>query len=99
MRVPSGDSPFARAIQHGDVTHQMAIGSSIVGQLAHDYGVTVDSVRAPAFPVRGLGLSTFVRRGAVVILRKAAFALIARAFMGGGRPVLTPDMVFVLVKP
>lgn len=99
VRVPSGDSPFSRAIQHGDSTHRMIIGSSMVGPLANDAGFTVDCVREPTFPLLGLGLRVFLRRAMVVALRKSAFALITRAFMGGGQPVLTPNMVFVLVKP
>lgn len=99
VRVPSGDSPFSRAIQHGDYTHRMIIGSSMVRQLANDTGFTVDSVRESALPLRRLGFRVFLRRAMVVVLRTSAFAVITRVFMGGGQPVLTPTMVFVLVKP
>lgn len=99
VRVPSGDSPFSRAIQHGDTTHRIAIGSSMARQLGGDAGFVVDGVREPAFPLRGLGLRVFLRRMLVSLVRTAAFAVISRALMGGGRPVLTPNMVFVFVKP
>jgi cyclopropane fatty-acyl-phospholipid synthase-like methyltransferase len=41
FRVPSGDSPFSRALQHGDITHKITIGSSLTKQLAveHDYKI------------------------------------------------------------
>ncbi len=99
VRVPSGDSPFSGAIQHGDSTHRMTIGSSMIGQLARRANLTLESAREPAFPLRGLGARVFVRRAVVAGLRRSAFAVMTRAFMGGGRPVLTPDMVCVLVKP
>ena len=97
-RVPSGDSPFSRAIQHGDATHRATLGSSMIRQLASEAGLTVQSVREPAFPLRGLGAKTFMRRAAVRCIQRIAFPFFTRAFMGGGAPVLTPDLVFVLVK-
>lgn len=99
VRVPSGDSPFSRAIQHGDATHRTTMGSSMVHQVARDAGFNVESVREPAFPLWGLGLTVFLRRASIAALRSIGFAAITRIFMGGGRPVLTPNMVFVLVKP
>lgn len=99
VRVPSGDSPFSGAIQHGDCTHRITIGSSMIGQLACEAGFQVHAARPPAFPLWGLGFRTFVRRAIVAGVQAMAFAIIRRAFMGGGRPVLTPDMVCVLVKP
>lgn len=98
-RVPSGDSPFSRSIQHGDVTHRSCLGSSAIRQLAEAAGFQVASIREPAFPLAGLGVRTFVRRAVVTVVRRLAFPIISRVFMGGGSPVLTPNMVFVLVKP
>jgi SAM-dependent methyltransferase len=97
-RVPSGDSPFSGAIQHGDATHCLVIGSSMVHQLANETGFTVHCTREPAFPLYGLGAKAFLRRALVRCVRFITFPLLAHAFMGGGRPVLTPNMVFVLVK-
>lgn len=97
-RVPSGDSPFSRAIQNGDVTHRLTIGSSMVRQLAVETGFDVFCIREPVFPLRGAGARTFMRRAVVRCVQKATFPILVRAFMGGGQPVLTPNMVFVLVK-
>jgi SAM-dependent methyltransferase len=97
-RVPSGDSPFSGAIQHGDATHRLIIGSSMVQQFAGETGFGVHSVREPVFPLQGLGARTFLRRAAVRGIQRLTFPFLTRAFMGGGQPVLTPDMVFVLVK-
>lgn len=97
-RVPSGDSPFSRAIQHGDMTHHTTIGSSMVQQLAATAGLAVDCVREPAFPLWKLGIWVFLRRMLVAWVRAAIFGILRPALMGGGRPVLTPNMVFVLVK-
>lgn len=98
-RMPSGDSPFSRSIQHGDLTHRTTLGSSAVGQLAVETGFELLAVREPAFPLHGNGLLSGCRRTAVHLARRLTFPVIATLFMGGGSPVLTPNMVFVLRKP
>lgn len=98
-RVPSGDSPFARAIQYGDVTHKMVFGSSSVRQIAMASGLEVLQIREPAFPVLGLGLRTALRRGLVRLARSMLFPMLRTVFVGDSRAVLTPNMVFVLRKP
>ena len=99
VRVPSGDSPFARAIQHGDMTHRLILGSSAVRQLAAEAGFAVESIREPAFPLRGAGVLSFLKRLGVSAARAIAYPVIANVFMGGGAPVLTPNLLFVLQKP
>lgn len=98
-RVPSGDSPFARYVQHGDLTHLSTLGSSAVRQLATATRFNVEQLRAPVFPLRGGGPGAFLRRGLVVVGRALAYPIIARLFMGGGSPVLSPNMLFVLERP
>jgi 2-polyprenyl-3-methyl-5-hydroxy-6-metoxy-1,4-benzoquinol methylase len=97
-RVPSGDSPFARAIQHGDMTHRTVLGSSAVRQLADEVDLKVLQVREPTFLFRGLSATVRFRRIAIELTRRLTFALVTRAFMGGGTPVLTPNIIFVLKK-
>lgn len=98
-RVPSGDSPFSRAIQHGDLTHRQVLGSSAIRQLAEANGFKVIQIREPAFPVRGLGLSSAIRRLMVKSVRALVYPLIRQVFMGGGQQVLSPNIVFVLESP
>src|SRR5437868_1556086 len=81
-RVPSGDSPFSRAIQNGDATHSLAIGSSMVTQFANEAGLVVNSLREPAMHLLGLGAKTFLRRAAVQSVRRVMFPIFTRAFMG-----------------
>ncbi|MCC6739660.1 MAG: class I SAM-dependent methyltransferase [Planctomycetia bacterium] len=95
-RVPSGDSPFSNAIQHGDLTHRSVLGSSAIHQLAVAAGFVDVETREPALPLRGAGCLGAVRRLLVRAGRRIAFPLIARVFMGGGHPILSPNMVFVL---
>jgi SAM-dependent methyltransferase len=95
-RCPSGDSPFSRAIQNGDLTHRIVLGSSAVRQLAQEASLEVVDIREPAFPLRGLGLATMSRRVMVLLARRLVYPIVTRAFMGGGRPVLTPNLVLVL---
>lgn len=97
-RVPSGDSPFSRAIQNGDVTHRTSLGSSAVRQLAGEIDLEVKAIREPAFPVRGAGLLSSLRRLGVLAARRLAYPFIAQLFMGGGTPVLSPNLIFVLEK-
>ena len=95
-RVPSGDSPFGRAAQHGDLTHRLVLGSSAVSQIAMNTGWEVEAVRSPAFPIGGLGVVAGARRLLVSAVRYVCHLFITLALMGGGSPVLTPNMVFVL---
>ena len=97
-RMPSGDSPFSRGIQHGDLTHCTVLGSSAVRQLAPRVGLSVEQVRAPFQAWQGDGALRTLKRAAVAGLRALAYPVIAEVFMGGGRPVLTPNMLIVLRK-
>jgi len=99
FRVPSGDSPFSRSIQYGDLTHRLVLGSSALQQLAASTGFEVISVRSPAFPLWGLGVIKFVRRSIVSILRHIIYPIISNILMNGGKPVLTPNMVCAFRKP
>lgn len=98
-RVPSGDSPFARAIQYGDVTHKTVLGSSAVRQIATHCGLEVVQVREPAFPIRGQGLGSCLRRALVKSVRAMAFPVLRSLFLANDQAVLTPNMVFVLRRP
>lgn len=98
-RVPSGDSPFGRAVQHGDWTHRLTFGSSAVHQLADETGFLLTQVRKPAFPLVGMGAVPFLRRLLVSTVRRLAYPVLRWGFMGAGDAVLSPDMVFVLLKP
>lgn len=97
-RVPSGDSPFARAIQNGDITHRSHIGSSAVYQIANKCDFQVVQVREPAYPLRGLGLKSTFKRGLVMSVRAVVFPIIKLAIMGNSQAVLTPNLVFVLKR-
>lgn len=97
-RFPSGDSPFSRSIQHGDLTHRSVIGSGIVRQLAAVTGFDVDQVRAPAFPMTGLGLRTFCRRAVVALARSVISRIVNLAFHDNQSRVLSPNMLVVLRK-
>lgn len=97
-RVPSGDSPFSRAIQYGDLTHQSVFGSKLIRQIAMAAGFEIEAIRPPVFPLLGLGLRVFLRRSLVALGRQVTYPIIKNIFMGGDDAVLTPDTVFVLVK-
>lgn len=95
-RVPSGDSPFARAIQHGDLTHVSTLGSSVIRQLASQLGFEVVQIREPVHPLLGAGPAAFLKRMLIRLVRPFAFQFIRIVLMGNRDAVLTPNMVFVL---
>ena len=99
VRIPSGDSPFAREIQHGDLTHRVILGSSAVRQLAAEAGFEIESIREPAYPLRGAGVLSFLKRSLVSAARAISYRSITSVFMGGGVPALQPNILFVLSKP
>jgi SAM-dependent methyltransferase len=98
-RVPSGDSPFSRAIQNGDLTHKTTLGSSSIRQLVESLPFEVMQIRGPAFPIRGLGFRKALKRGLVKVLRQLIYPFIKLILMGGMPSILEPNIVFVLKKP
>lgn len=97
-RLPSGDSPFARSIQHGDLTHVCTLGSSAIRQLASQLGFDVLQVREPAYPLRGSGVAAFVKRALIRVVRPIVFRFIRTVLMGNRDAVLTPNLVFVFAR-
>ena len=98
-RIPSGDSPFARSIQYADITHRSITGSGIVHQLAQQAGLNVVEIRAPAFPIFGLGAKRAVRRMGVAVLRAVVTYIVNVAFHDNQRRVVAPNMVIILQLP
>jgi len=98
-RVPSGDSPFGRAIFHGDITHRTALGSSAVLQLASQTGFEVADIGPPRLPMLGLGPVRAIRRGGVRLAQTIITRFINLVFHDGRPRVITANMVFVLRKP
>ena len=93
-RVPSGDSPFARAIQHGDLTH---LGTSALTQLALETGYTLTQAREPVFIYSGLRLGSWLRRCGVQLVRRLTFPIMQAAYFSGGDVVLTQNLIAVFV--
>lgn len=98
-RVPSGDSPFGRAIFHGDITHRSALGSSAVRQLASQTGFEVMDIGPPRFPIPGLGPVRAIRRGGIRLAQMLIARFINLVFHDGQPRVITANLVFVLRKP
>lgn len=98
-RMPSGDSPFARAIQYGDLTHCTCLGSSASRQLAARVGFEVLAVRSPATTLKGVGWPRTIRRLLVELMRGIVYSFMTAVLMGGGQPVLSPNMLLVWRKP
>lgn len=98
-RVPSGDSPFGRAIFHGDITHRTALGSSAIRQLASQTGFDVCDIGSPRFPIFGVGWVRAIRRGGIRLAQIFLSRLINLVFHDGQPCVVTANLVFVLRKP
>ena len=97
-RFPSGDSPFARPIQYGDMTHKSIIGSSKIRQLAIGTGLQVQQVRAPVLPLTGIGASRLLRRLPIVLLRALLSKAINLIYNDNAARVMAPNMLVVLRK-
>jgi SAM-dependent methyltransferase len=98
-RVPSGDSPFGRAIFHGDLTHITALGSAAVEQLALQTGYEVLDVGPPCLPLFGVGLVRFIRRLLLRLSQQIITRFVNLLFHDGHPRVITANLVFVLKKP
>lgn len=98
-RVPSGDSPFARAIQYGDPTHRLVLGSQRIRRLATELGFELLALREPAYPLKGLGARVWIRRALARAVRRLAHAAVARLLMEDAGVIVSPNLVFVLANP
>ncbi|WP_172597693.1 class I SAM-dependent methyltransferase [Sulfuriflexus mobilis] len=98
-RVPSGDSPFGRAIFHGDITHRIALGSSAIRQLASQTGFEVIDIGPPRLPIFGVGWMRAMRRGSIRLAQTIIARFINLVFHDGQPCVITANLVFVLKKP
>ena len=98
-RVPSGDSPFGRAIFHGDITHRTALGSSAIRQLASQTGFEVFDIGPPRFPIFCVGWVRAIRRSGIRLAQILLSRLINLVFHDGQPRVITANLVFVLRKP
>jgi len=96
LRFPNGDSPFGRLNQHGDPTHQTTIGAEKLRWFAAEAGLAVQVLRAPAMPLRGVGLARGLRRALVLAGRALVERVIAQLYFGGRRLPLDPNYVAVL---
>ena len=98
-RIPSGDSPFGRATQYGDITHRVVLGSFAIGQIAELSGLTVRRISAPTIPLLGVGIKQSIRRLGIKLLQDAITGLIRMTFHFNCKTVVNASMVFVLSRP
>jgi SAM-dependent methyltransferase len=82
LRFPNGDSPFGRAIQHGDPTHVTTIGTGKLVYFAQRAGLKVEVVRAPATPTANVGLRRALRRRIVLAARFVIEYVIGQIYFG-----------------
>ena len=98
IRFPNGDSPFGRITQHGDPTHVTTIGYQKLEYLAHNAGLEIADIRAPACPIAGVGLARGVKRLLLRIGRWVIERLISLLYYGGRRVPLDPNYLAILVR-
>lgn len=94
-RMPSGDSPFSRAIQYGDLTHEPPLGSTAAGVLAQQAGFTRVKIRPACLPIWG-GVPRSVLRRLFVRLIEVAARPVVVALMRNPYAIITPNMVLTL---
>jgi hypothetical protein len=97
FRVPSGDSPFSRAIQHTDPTHAQILTSHAARIMAQEAGFRECTARNTRLPIFVPSLRGIVRRVGVRLVD----AIVHRAVKVAIRDataVITPNMVVVAFK-
>jgi SAM-dependent methyltransferase len=99
LRFPNGDSPFGRINQHGDPTHVTTLGSARVALLAERAGLVPELIRAPALPIRGVGVVRGCRRLMIHVARAFIERAISGLYFGGRRIPLDPNYTAVLRRP
>ncbi|HEV2700863.1 MAG TPA: class I SAM-dependent methyltransferase [Steroidobacteraceae bacterium] len=99
FRFPNGDSPFGRVNQHGDPTHITVLGGARITWFARRAGLEVQSLRAPALPIRGVGSLRGLRRLGIRIARGMIEPVIGQLYFNGRRLPLDPNYVAVLTLP
>jgi SAM-dependent methyltransferase len=82
LRYPNGDSPFGRRVQHGDHTHLTTIGSDKLRYFAQRAGFEVIGIRAPALPIRGMGMRRGLKRVVVHAVRFGLETVVGAAYFG-----------------
>ena len=97
-RMPSGDSPFGRAIFYGDLTHRITLGSSAVEQIAAEHEFEVCYIAKPSLPLVGNGIFKFWRRLLLSTIQDAVTSLLNILYHEGRPKILTSNLVFVLKK-
>lgn len=98
VRFPNGDSPFGRMIQHGDPTHVTTIGRGKLFYLAKNAGFEVAEIRAPALPLRGVGIASLVRRVGVKVGRYIVERIFSILYYGGQRIPLDSNYVAIMIR-
>ena len=99
FRFPNGDSPFGRINQNGDPTHITVLGGARLTWFARRAGLEVLSLRAPALPVRGVGLLRGFRRLLIRNARRMIEPAIGQLYFYGRRIPLDPNYIAVLGRP
>jgi SAM-dependent methyltransferase len=97
-RFPNGDSPFGRMIQHGDPTHVTTYGRHKLIYLARNADLRVLEIRAPALPLRGVGILSACKRAGVKLGRRLIERVLSILYFGGQRIALDSNYVAVLSR-
>jgi SAM-dependent methyltransferase len=97
-RFPNGDSPFGRAIQHGDLTHATTLGRGKIHQLSSLAGLTLISLGEPA-SVAAQGIGARLSRLLEAAARRVVERVSAELYFDGESVSFSPELVAVLQKP
>ena len=99
LQTPNGQSPFAGAVRHGDITHEQCFTPSLLAALLERAGLTGVETREAGPVPRGYSFRSTLRYGCWRIVR-GAFALVNLVETGKtGDAVLTRVFLASAVKP
>jgi SAM-dependent methyltransferase len=97
FRVPAGDSPFSRAIQHTDPTHAQILTSHAARFLCRQAGFRRVTTRNTLLPIFVPSLSSITKRAMVRSIDGLVHPIL-RLLMRDPGAVLTPNMIVVAQK-
>jgi SAM-dependent methyltransferase len=96
--VPNGGSPFGRYAQHGDCTHKTTIGPGKVMQLGIMTSFEIITMKNPAVPLIGVGITLGFKRFFGVLIRWFIESVLRLVYFAWADVTLGPSLLVVLKK-
>ena len=95
-RFPNGDSPFGRAYQNGDMSHETTIGTGALIQLTKESGFSIVKMNEPSTPITLKRPLQALVRSALLFIRKSMNLIISTVYFNGNYKNLSANIVAIM---